>query len=235
MNQKVREVLTTILERFKTGDIPETIALASYPTRNVPSGKWSLTNRTLMYLSGTSDARGFLQWQEVQRFVRKGSKAIYILVPYIGKTIDQATGDQKAILKGFIGKPVFRLEDTDGEPLEYQNLELPDFPLLDRAREWGIAVKAVPGNYSYQGYYSPKRKEIALATKAEAIFFHELAHVGHQKIKGQLQPGQEPFQEIIAELAATALSKLVGKDPQDSLGNSYRYIEDYARKAKVNP
>jgi hypothetical protein len=186
-----------------------------------------------MFLSGTHDARGFLQWQEVKRFVRKGSKAIYILVPYISKSIDQESGDPKPILKGFMGKAVFRVEDTDGEPLPYEKLELPDLPLLDRAREWGIEVKAIPGNYHYQGYYAFRRKEIALATKAECVFFHELAHASHEKIKGSLKSGQDPFQEIVAELAATALCRLVGKDPKDSLGNSYQYIQEYARKVNV--
>ncbi len=90
-----------------------------------------------------------------------------------------------------------------------------------------------PGNYRFEGYYSINRKEIALASKAECVFFHELAHASHEKVKGKLKPGQDPFQEIVAELAATALCKLVGKDPRDSLGNSYQYIEEYATKAKV--
>jgi len=137
-------------------------------------------------------------------------------------------------LKGFIAGPVFKVEDTDGEPLEYEELELPDLPLLDRAEEWGIEVKAIPGNYRYHGYYSSKGKEIALAAKAECVFFHELAHASHEKVNGNLKPGEDPFQEIVAELAATALCKLVGKDPKDSLGNSYQYIEDHANKAKVN-
>jgi len=233
MNNKVREVLNGILARFRSGDIPEAIALASYPRVDIPSRNWSLLNRTAMFLAGTQDARGFLQWKKVERYVRKGSKAIYILVPYLSETTDQETGEVKLMLKGFTGRPVFRVEDTDGEPLNYQELELPDLPLLKRAREWGIAVKAIPKNYSYQGYYSSQEKEIALASKAECVFFHELAHVGHEKLKGKLEGGQDPFQEIVAELAATALSKLVGKDSRDSLGNSYRYIERYAGKAKV--
>lgn len=121
MNWKVREGLDGILGRFRAGDIPEAIALASYPMSDIPSRSWSLTNRTLMFLS----------------------------------------------------------------------------------------------------------------TKAECVFFHELAHASHEKIKGNLKSGQDPFQEIVAELAATALCRLVGKDPSDILGNSYRYIESYAQKAKV--
>ena len=47
-------------------------------------------------------------------------------------------------------RPVFRFEDTDGKALEYEKLELPDFPLIEKAEEWGISVKAIPGNYRYR-------------------------------------------------------------------------------------
>ncbi len=107
--------------------------------------------------------------------------------------------------------------------------------MLDRAREWGIAVKPVPGNPFYNGSYYPKAKVITMATPAEAVFFHELAHVAHQKIKGQLETGQNPLQEIVAELSATALCRLVGKDPRDTLGNSYQYIDAYAREIGITP
>ncbi|MGD1971909.1 MAG: hypothetical protein PVF24_09865 [Desulfobacterales bacterium] len=50
MNEKVRQVLSIILEKFKSGDMPEAVALASYPIADIPSGKWSFTNRTIMFL-----------------------------------------------------------------------------------------------------------------------------------------------------------------------------------------
>jgi len=79
------------------------------------------------------------------------------------------------------------------------------------------------------------RKEIALATPEEKTFFHELAHAGHDKILKGLKKGQDPFQEIVAELSAQALCHLVGRQADDSLGNSYRYIESYAEKANLTP
>ena len=126
-------------------------------------------------------------------------------------------------------------EDTDGEELDHRNLELPELPLLDKAREWGISVKAIPGNYRFSGYYSPERREIALATSEEKTFFHELAHAGHERIKGKLTNGQEPLQEIVAELSAQALCRLVGKQTNDTTGNSFRYIERYAKQVKLTP
>jgi predicted SprT family Zn-dependent metalloprotease len=61
------------------------------------------------------------------------------------------------------------------------------------------------------------------------VFFHELAHAAHGRIKGGLKNGQDPLQEIIAELSAQALCRMVGKKDKDSTGNSYQYIERYAK------
>ncbi len=235
MNDKVKTVLNTILDKFKTGEIPEAIAMASFPIPDLPSSKWSFMNRTIMFLSGTGDARGFRQWKEANRHVKKGSKAIYIIVPCFGKQTDEETGEEKETLRYFKAMPVFRVEDSEGEPLDYQMIELPELPLMQVAEEWGVSVKAIPGNYLYRGYYSPMRQEIALATPEEKTFFHELAHAGHDKVIGGLTPGQDPFQEIVAELSAQALCNLVGKQMQDTLGNSYRYIERYASELKLSP
>ena len=42
MNEKVKSVLNSVLERFEIGDIPEAIAYSMFPFPDVPSAKWSL-------------------------------------------------------------------------------------------------------------------------------------------------------------------------------------------------
>jgi len=231
MNDKVKLVLDGIVEQFKAGDIPEAITHSMFPVPDLPSSSWSLLNRTAMYVSGTIDARGYKQWREVNRYVKKGSKAIYILVPIFRKATDDNADDQ--ILTGFTAKPVYRSEDTDGEPLEYENIELPELPLISRAKEWGLSVRAVPGNYHFFGYYSPAEKEIVLASPDESVLFHELAHHADRLINGELVNGQDPLQEVTAELAAATLCRLVGKQ-SEGLGNSYRYIERYAKELNMS-
>ena len=172
MNEKVKQVLQSIVERFKNGDIPEVIAYSSFPIPNIPAAKWSLLNRMLMFIAGTSDARGFRQWQEVGRHIKKGTKAFTILAPRFIKKQNKDNEEEKILLAGFLSVPVFRAEDTEGEPLDYQQIELPELPLIEVAQKWGLSVKAIPGNYYYIGCFSQERKEIALATKEEAIFFH---------------------------------------------------------------
>jgi len=235
MNDKVKSALQSILDRFKSGDIPEIIAYSMFPIPNIPSAKWSIVNRTLMFLAGTQDARGFKQWLDVNRYVRRGAKAFFILVPYLKKVEDEDTGEEKQILKGFLTKPVFRVEDTGGEQLNYERISLPKFSLAEKAEEWGISVQAIPGNFMYYGFYSPKKKLISLATPEEKTFFHELAHAAHEKIQESLTPGQDPFQEIVAELSALTLCRLVGKTGEKFFGNSYRYIEQYAQELKISP
>jgi len=231
---KVKEVLNNILNRFRTGDIPEAIAYSMYPMPDIPAAKWSLCNRTLMFFAGTSDARGWNQWKQANRFVKKGAKAFHILAPRFGKK-ENDSGEEEVFLKGFLAVPVFKHEDTDGEPLDYEQIELPELPLIEIAREWGLLVKPVPGNYRYYGYYRDSSKVIALATEEEIVFFHELSHAAHARVLGQLKPGQDWKQEIVAELSAAVLCNIVGKNAEQRLGNSYTYIESYAAKVKLSP
>lgn len=234
MNNKVKQTLFNILSQFKSGDIPKAVAYSMFPIPDVPCAHWSLLNRTAVFFSGSMDARGWLQWRQVGRYVKQGRKAIYILVPYV-RMIGEEEDEKTQALVGFGAKPVFRVQDTDGQPLDYEQIEVPDLPLIQRALDWGVNVHAITGNYSYYGYYSASRKEIALATKNECVFFHEISHCAHEKVKGTLKKGQDPFQEIVAELSAQALCRIVGKSGEMYLGNSYTYIANYATKAKLSP
>lgn len=234
MNAKVKAVLDTILDQFQNGNIPELVALSTYPVSILPMNKWSLLNQLVCYITGLNDFRGYKQWLEVKRYVKKGEKATNILVPWIRKDKDEQTNEEKSFLAGFITASVFAVEQTDGEPLDYQKLELPTFPLMDRAKELGVNVAAIPGGYDHYGYYSQSKKVIALASPEEAVFFHEICHLADDKISG-IQAGQDPIQEITAELGALALCQIVGLDGSKHFGNHYRYIESYAKKLDMTP
>jgi len=263
MNEKVKQAIEGILLRFESGEIPEAIAYSVFPGADIPSAKWSLMNRILMIVSGTRDARGFRQWNEVGRYIKEGAKAFYILAPRLVKKksranrgrvsstedegIEEFTSEdvmsqktpsrnrEEKIISGFLTVPVFRVEDTEGEPLaDLENLTLPPLPLSEVAESWGVPVKAIPGNYSIRGAFSISKNEITLATEEETVFFHELAHVAHQKLFGKLRSGQDWKQEIVAELSAAALCSIVGKTSR-TLGNSYQYISRYAEEANLTP
>jgi len=185
-----------------------------------------------MYLSGTVDARGYRQWQKDKRYVKKGARAIHIIVPQMVNNRDRESEDEQ-ILKGFLAKPVFRYEDTAGQSIDHKLPDLPDLPLTEKAKEWGISVKAIPGNYRFYGYYAPSKDEIALASNEETIFFHELAHAAHRKVIKD-EKKDTWIKEIVAELSAAALCEIVGKSSKH-IGNSYRYIKKYAKDAGLTP
>jgi len=232
---KVQMVLQTILEKFKTGDIPKAIAYSMFPIPKTPSDSWSYLNRLIMFLSGTYDARGIRQWNSVGRSVKRGAKAIYILVPYFvkGKNVED---HEEEILKGFMASPVFKVQDTEGEHLDYiQDIPVPDLPLMERAKELGIKISTELPCYGFYGVYIANKKEILIASPEEIVFFHELSHAAYEFCIDKLKPSNNWIQEVIAELSAQALCHLVGKQPNNNLGNSYHYIESYAASEGLKP
>jgi hypothetical protein len=114
LTKTIKTVLKKILDCFESNNLPEAITYSVFPATNMPSSNWSLLNRILIFLSNTQDARGFRQWKEVDRHVKKGAKAIHILVPRIMKR-ENDEGDEEERLAGFMARPVFRIEDTEGE------------------------------------------------------------------------------------------------------------------------
>ena len=233
MDTKVKNVLDKILEAFESGNVPEAIAVSFLPRLNSPSNNWSLSNRLIMVFSGTHDARGYRQWQKAGRHVRKGAKAVYILGPKQIKKKDENTGEKEILTVGFTPVAVFKLEDTEGEPLEspeYTPTQMP--PLMDVAKKWGIDVRWTGYQGDGAGYFVPKTNEIVLCTHDEATFFHELAHAAHEKVLGKLKLKQDWRQEIVAELTSAVLANLYGKRAND--GGAYRYIRRYAEEAKMD-
>ena len=230
MNEKAKQVIDKLLDSFESGDVPEALSVAVLPRFDVPSSAWGLSNRLIMFFAGTSDARGFRQWKDVGRYPRKGSKAFHILCPRHRKEVDKETDEEKITLTGFMLASVFRYEDTDGDPLDIPELEPKQMPpLYDVGKQWNLSVKWESFQGNAYGYYSPGRKEIGLASHDEMVFFHELAHAAHEKVKGKLKIKQDWKQEVVAELTAAVLAHLYGRRTND--GAAYRYIRSYAEKA----
>ncbi|MFA5111328.1 MAG: hypothetical protein WC443_07990 [Desulfobaccales bacterium] len=239
-DQQWQEALSGILQEFQQGTIPEAIALAMFPQADIPSARWSLLNRLLMVLAGTSDARGIKQWNQVGRRVKKGAKAFRIFAPRIIRVkpkqsaeLDEiedqeAKGQQR--VAGFLLIPVFRVEDTEGEPLTYETLEVPDLPLMEVARVWGLNVKAIPGNGWFYGSFQTSTGDISLASPEEKVFFHELAHGAHSR-SGRLKESAPWQREMVAELSAAVLCRVCGRQPDENLGESFGYLERQAKKA----
>lgn len=240
MYGRATEVAERIVEAFKH---PETLPAALAPIfihRNddAPCRKWSWHNQLLVILSGTSDARGMKQWHAVKRKVKKGSSAVWILAPCM-KTLkekDDDTGEEQKrnLLYGFKAVPVYRLEDTEGEPLpgdEEQESWISSLPLVDVAKAWGINV----GTYGYSGnaplgYFqsSTRGKAIMLGVENLSTFTHELCHAADEKLHSLRD--KIPKLEIVAELGGAILLECIGEHTESDLGGAYQYVERYAEQ-----
>lgn len=230
---RVKEAAEKIMDMIRTGNIPPAVAktVIARDKSERPSNSWSLGNQLLMILTGTFDARGFNQWKEVGRQVKKGAKAFYILAPIkqIVKVKDESAPDKEdaiTIIKGFKGIPVFRYEDTEGDEIHiplYEPTALP--PLIEVAERYGVAVKYGPFTMRFYGYFQPATKTIMLCTHDVRTFFHELAHAVHNTIK-PLKGGQHAGQEIVAETCAAVLCEIYGYEGY--IYHGYEYIKHYS-------
>lgn len=230
---KAKAVLDSLLEKFQSGELSKIIARrvieAPEGSQPRPCDGWSLSNNLLLWIQGTSDARGFNQWKEVGRHVKKGAKAVSILAPKIikDKEANDGEGGEKCI--GFRSIPVFAVEDTEGEALPEVQTPPPP-PLLEVARAWNITVSYANafggklGEFSVSGFSG--REKIMLASPDEAVFFHELAHAAHHRL-GKLEGADKAAREGVAEFAATVLSQMyLGVDLS---GNCMDYLAGYSK------
>ena len=202
----------------------------------VPCTKWSMLNQFRMFMLNSMDCRGFKQWQEIGRHVKAGSKSAKILVPIFkefpktddsGKSVNGPDGKpvKNRYIAYFKEIPVFKAEDTDGEPLDYQedldNVRKMDpsvLPLADIAESLNIPVKydlssSEFGSYSYRLNLldGAEKKEIRLCTDAEQTFYHELSHaIDHILIGDSFPNSDRPLKEITAEFTACYLASVYG-------------------------
>jgi len=200
--------------------------------------RWSWGNQLLMILNRFTDARTFKQWQEVGRSVKKGEKAFYILGPIPKKVLDKETGEERQIVVGFKGIPVFGLEQTDGKPLPTgdPNIEtwLNSLPLLEVAKEWGLAVDAIDGKMaSFLGRYR-YGEAIELGVKNLSTWAHELVHAADDRNGNLREKGQHWSSETVAELGGSVLLEILGLNQEADLGGCWQYIQTYAEKETIS-
>ena len=159
--QFVKDTIHKLMELFERQDFSEVLRhtiIRRHPDDTVPSDKWSLGNRLLMVLSGTLDARGYKQWLDVGRHVRKGETSIKIVAPILRRSKKEAADDTEPAfqLVGFCPIAVFAVEATDGKPLpEYHNdnntgrkaFAPRDLEMRITVNHCGYSVVAVPGHF----------------------------------------------------------------------------------------
>jgi antirestriction protein ArdC len=236
---KAADVGAAIVERFKNpASLPAPLANVFIRRKDQsPCRKWSWSNQLLVALAGYSEARGFRQWGEVGRHVKKGEKAVWILAPMVRTfETEDASGEatEKSALYGFKSIPVFGLESTDGDPLPVDTEALAwleSLPLREVAESWGIEIQSYDGAEGGRlGFYSCAGDRIGLGVQNLATWAHELVHGADARNIGGLKPGQRVDQEVVAELGSGILLTLLGKPVDADLGGCWKYVEAYASK-----
>ena len=117
--EAISEAITKLTELLKSG---RSEALTTYLKAMGTFRNYSWGNQILIWsqMPDASKVAGFNAWKDHSRFVKKGSKAIRILAPMVGKKKDEATSEDKSFVFGFRSVCVFDVSQTEGE-------ELPEF------------------------------------------------------------------------------------------------------------
>jgi len=242
---KASDIAQRIVDAFKE---PEKLPKALAPIfihrndENVPCRRWSWHNQLLAALSGTSDARGMKQWNNIGRKIKKGSKAIWILAPClktVTETDDKGRETKRQILYGFRGTPVFAVQDTEGKTLrgsEKSDEWLCNLPLLEVAQSWGIHVGTYSGeDKNALGYFQfgTGRKAIMVGVENLSTWAHELVHAADHHLTKLTD--DRNILEIVAELGSAILLEAIGHSHDADLGGAYQYIQHYAEATGKPP
>ena len=224
------DAVRSLLTMFQSKEFPKQLAFSVIKRRGndkpKPSDHWSIGNQLLMIFCGaTEDARTYKQWQEVKRYVKSGSSAFGIFAPIAKKIRDKDNPDkEKVLLLGFRLLPVFRFEDTDGEPLPEYDYTPPTLPpFLDVAEKIGVKVRWKPVSRGAYGYYNLLDKGITLSSQDYFVYFHELAHAvnaTYADIQKDL-----PKAEIVADLTAAVLCEM--QQISGYQAQTYDYVRNY--------
>ncbi len=223
--------------------------------------RWSLNNRLLAIMQlahrgePIEDAHmmGFRQWEKLDRHVRGGEKAIWILAPMtrkIREEADDGTTKEKTIVTGFKGVPVFNVSQTEGAPL-------PDAPLAPPTGEAtpgtleGLQARVATAGYQYEetiipgcipetgrgtlGYTDPASKKIVIDQRLSgeqkaSTLAHELGHVhcGHVDDLEEYRR-HRGRQETEAEMTAYMVNRARGMSRESADAFSPGYIASWSR------
>ncbi|MBP8056855.1 MAG: hypothetical protein KA314_13540 [Chloroflexi bacterium] len=242
-----QEVAEKVIDAFRTGNIAAPLATAYLiRTDDKPVAHWSALNQFICLLFGCTDPRGYDQWKQAGRQVRKGEKAqAHIMVPirpYQRKSDRQSHQDddetgQTAPIIGFTTCPVFDVSQTDGDPIteEHPHRDFLDaLPLVDVARHWHIHTDTYTGQGARaKGYFVPRQNAIFLGVENINTWLHELTHAADYRLGNLTETGQHWRSETVAQLGACVLAHMIGCPEYADEGKTFRYITSYAEEAKI--
>jgi antirestriction protein ArdC len=224
--------------------------------------RWSMNNRllALVQLAQRGESiegahlMGFRQWEGMNRHVRKGERAVWILAPMTRKLVeDDENGQRKerVIVTGFRGVPVFNVTQTDGDPLPSLPVAAPPGEATPGTVE-GLRSRVAKAGYVYReeeipgcdpvagsgtlGYTTGTSKEVVIDSRLNgaqkaAVLAHELGHVhcGHIECGIQEYRTHRGRMETEAEMTAYLVSRARGMDRGDADSFAAGYIASWSQ------
>jgi hypothetical protein len=257
-SEAAREAAEAILEAFRNPeDLPKRLAQVVLAAGGRHSDRYSWGNQLAVAIRGYTDAAGYKQWRnEYGRQVRKGEKAFPILAPIKRSfTVDETDPETGVTSKrrveyivGWRDVKVFGLEQTDvTDPEKWAKHEAAQAeaqqtveaaPLYEAVTRLGAKISANGhlAAHGILGCYTPTTTEIQLAVENISTFAHEALHFVDDK-QGTITTrwGQQPDNEMVAELGGAILLTAMGYETEADLGGCWEYINRYTTKDEPDP
>ncbi len=175
---------------------------------------------------------GFKTWRRLNRVVRRGEKAIWVLAPMVARPTDSAESVDERVIRGFKYVPVFDISQTNGEDPPTVCTKLsggdPDNrydQLLTVAMSIDFTVEDHEFGDTTNGDCSPSHNRIRVGTRnapAQRVktLAHELAHaLLHDRVEDR------GLAELEAESTAYVVCQSLGMDTGDY---SFGYVATWA-------
>jgi hypothetical protein len=231
-----------ILARLEqaVGEIQDSESFRAYLAVQARFHRYSPGNVALIMVQcpDATQVAGYQAWLRLHRYVKRGEKAIKIIVPMTRK-VETADGEEERKLIFGTGN-VFDVSQTDGEPLP--DIAVPTLEgaegvglllqLYELAQAEGLDVRNVPGEQmpseTMMGYYDRAQRVIAVREAAPRQMAKTLAHeLGHHF-------AEHPHSDAEAETTAESIAYVVcGHFGLDTGERSFPYIATWAKDKKV--
>lgn len=243
-----QQVLATILGLFNEPEkLPAKMARVFLQVGERYCDRWSVRNQLIVAIMGAQDAATAKTWRQRGRWVTEHAYrhgGFNILRPLVRSFTVKETDDQGkeverrvSFLYGFAAWHVHAIEETEvrdaelakrfeSAPEETQKF-LSALPWLELAKSWGLSVSPAASSW-FLGSYSPDDHTIQLCTTSVAVWAHELIHAAEDKLGRITKKGQDPDQEIVAELGAQVLLTCAGLQSEVDLRSCWEYLRKYS-------
>lgn len=218
----------TIIENLRWSDIPKCVAFSQTVLPESQLSKWGLLNRVISLSSSSYDSRTKKMWKDQQRFIVRGARPIYCVVPQlINKPND--SGKFKKKLTGFAGVQTFSIASTYGDPFAYKSIPHRKVNVEAISDRW--EVRNSTGHTFYDSCSCFEDYSTGQAIDDEKLFFWKVVNRAYREIYPKKQHEFERL--LVQEISALSLLRLSGLEVHYN-GLLMDRIKQYGKAAKLS-